>query len=237
CKTGRRKSVRPSDRSWLSPVYLFLYAFTFSLAYVSLDTGTGALILFGAVQITMVIANFFRGRRLSGQELAGMGTAFAGFIYLILPGVSAPPLAGFLLMSLSGVAWGLYTLRGQSSSNPLVDTGRNFMRSLTLVAVLVLFTFHRSAADSRGLLLAVLSGSLASGVGYTVWYFALRGLSTTTAAVSQLAVPVLAAAGGILFLGETLTLRLTLATLLILGGIAAVVTARNRPPAPADSTT
>ncbi|MFQ6614910.1 MAG: EamA family transporter, partial [Fidelibacterota bacterium] len=136
CKTGPRKNVKPTEQGWLSPLYLFVYAFTFSLAYVSLETGTGALILFAAVQMTMVAGNLLRGQPMNRGEWTGMALAFGGFVYLILPGVSAPPITGFLLMAVSGIAWGLYTLRGQSSSDPLVDTGRNFMRALVFVMIL-----------------------------------------------------------------------------------------------------
>ncbi len=213
--------------SWAAGLMLFVYAITFSYAYISLDTGTGALILFGAVQITMILVALFRGYRPSPAEWAGLVLAFAGFVYLMLPGISTPSALGFLLMTVSGIAWGLYTLQGRRSKNPLADTAYNFLRTVPLVLVVLVITFADSNYSMRGVLLAVLSGGIASGLGYTMWYTALGGLSFTQAAVLQLLVPVIAAAGGVIFVSEAITWRLTVSAVLILTGILLVVLNRN----------
>ena len=220
------ESRRPAG-SWRAALLLFAYAAPFSFAYVTLATGTGALLLFSAVQVTMILAVLFRRHRLQPLEWAGLAVAFAGFLYLVLPGVSAPPVAGSLLMTIAGVAWGGYTLLGQQTKNPVADTAGNFARTLPLLTLLVPFSYLAGHASTPGILLAVLSGAVTSGVGYTLWYFALRGLTATQAATIQLFAPVLAAFGGIFLLGETLTLRLTLAGALVLGGIALVVRGRK----------
>ena len=226
--TGRGGN-KTSRGSWPASVALFLYAAAFSYAYISLDTGTGALILFGAVQVTMIVLSIRAGNRLHVLEWAGVGTAFAGFVFLILPGVSAPSPSGFLLMSLAGIAWGIYTLMGKGSKDPLADTSYNFLRTTPMALILVLMALSSSAEySSQGILLAVLSGAIASGLGYTIWYTALRGLSTTQAAVVQLSVPFIAAMGGVAFSEETITLRLLESAVLILGGILLVVLGRLR---------
>ena len=205
---------------------LFLYAITFSYAYITLDTGTGALILFGAVQISMILISVFSGNRLHLSEWVGMALAFGGFVYLVLPGVSTPSPLGFSLMMVSGIAWGVYTLRGRGSESPLVDTAHNFLRTIPLVVILALVALYKAQYSAEGILYAALSGSLASGVGYSIWYAALRGLSATQAAVIQLLVPVIAAVGGILFVSEVITSRLAISALMILGGILFVVIGR-----------
>ena len=212
--------------SWLASFMLFIYALTFSFAYISLDTGTGALILFGAVQITMILVSFASGHRLHYSEWAGLAIAFSGFVYLVLPGLETPSLTGFALMTIAGVAWGIYTLRGRGSENPLSDTTYNFLRTLPLVGILLILSFGDAQLSQTGIFLAVLSGAVASGLGYTVWYLALRGLSLTQAAVVQLLVPVIAALGGIVFASELISLRLVLASILVLGGILTVVMGR-----------
>jgi drug/metabolite transporter (DMT)-like permease len=221
------KTSLPSKGSWYSSCMLFLYAITFSFAYITLDTGTGALILFGSVQITMILLSVISGNRLHITEWLGVSVAFAGFVYLILPGLSAPSLTGFMLMMVAGIAWGIYTLKGKGSKNPLSDTTYNFLRTTPVVIVLLIITIHNAHYSSDGILLAILSGSVASGIGYTVWYLALGGLTATQAAVVQLSVPVIAAFGGVIFISEAITLRLTLSALLILGGILLVVLGRN----------
>lgn len=221
------KTSFPSKGSWFSSCMLFLYAITFSFAYITLDTGTGALILFGSVQITMILLSVISGNRLHITEWLGVSVAFAGFVYLILPGISAPSLTGFMLMAIAGIAWGIYTLKGKGSKNPLSDTTYNFLRTTPVVIVLLIITIHNAHYSSDGILLAILSGSIASGIGYTVWYLALGGLTATQAAVVQLSVPVIAAFGGVIFISEAITLRLTLSALLILGGILLVVLGRN----------
>ena len=205
---------------------LFLYAITFSYAYISLDTGTGALILFGSVQMTMVLLSIISGTRLHFTEWAGMVIAFAGFVYLILPGVTPPSLTGFLLMTTAGIAWGIYTLQGRGSNNPLMDTAYNFFRTIPLVILLALTTINNSHYSPEGIFLALLSGGITSGIGYTLWYIALGRLSAIQAAVLQLLVPVIAALGGIIFVAEVITFRLTISATLVIGGILIVVLGR-----------
>ena len=217
----------PSKGSWKASLMLFVYAITFSFAYISLETGTGALILFGSVQITMILTGLYLGNKLHIFEWLGVLIAFAGFAYLIMPGLGAPSLQGFLLMTVAGMAWGFYTLAGKGSENPLSDTAYNFYRTLPLVLILIASTFQHAALSQKGVVLAVLSGGIASGVGYTIWYMALRGLSWTQAAVVQLLVPLIAAMGGVLFANEVFSLRMALSALLILGGILAVVLGKH----------
>ena len=212
--------------SWPASIALFIYGLTFSFAYVTLDTATGALILFGSVQITMILMSIFSGNRLHISEWFGMAIAFTGFVYLILPGVTTPSVIGFLLMTVSGIAWGIYTLKGRGSKNPIMDTAFNFLRTMPFVIILAIVTFKYAHYSSEGILLAVLSGSIASGIGYMIWYSALSGLSVTQAAVLQLLVPVIAAVGGIIFVSESISFRLTVSSAMILGGILMVVLGR-----------
>lgn len=212
-----------SKGNWLATSMLFLYAAAFSFGYISLDTGTGALILFGTVQITMIIASVMLGNRLYFSDWLGLFIAFSGFIYLVIPTLTTPSLTGVILMAISGIAWGGYTLLGISSKNPLSDTTYNFLRTLPFVLVLLVFTFKGSNLTSEGILLAVLSGAIASGLGYFIWYVALRGLSVTQAAVVQLFVPVIAAIGGVMFTSEQITLRLVESSILVLGGVLIVI--------------
>ena len=205
---------------------LFLYAMTFSFAYLSLDTGTGALILFGAVQLTIILVSILKGDRPHPSEWFGVLLAFGGFVYLMLPSVSTPSFSGFLLMTIAGVAWGIYTLLGKESANPLADTTMNFVRTLPFVGIAAIWAVSYGHLSAQGVGLACLSGAVASGLGYTVWYVALKGLSAVEAGVVQLSVPVIAAIGGILFVDESLTLRLVLAGSLILGGILTVIVGR-----------
>ena len=205
---------------------LFTYAITFSFAYITLHTGTGALILFGTVQITMILMSYLHGTRLHSIEWLGVATAFGGFVYLVLPGIAAPSLQGFILMTVAGIAWGLYTLKGRDSKAPLLDTAYNFIRTLPFVLVVVVFSVLHAHYSIKGVVLAMLSGGIASGIGYSIWYRALGGLSATQAAVVQLSVPVIATFGGVIFVGEPITLRLSLAGVLILGGILLVVVGR-----------
>lgn len=216
----------PAPGSWLSALMLFIYAVAFSFAYISLDTATGALVLFGAVQITMILGSLVTGARLHVPEWSGLLLAFAGFVYLVLPDVTTPSLPGFALMTGAGIAWGVYTLRGRRSAHPLGDTAFNFARTTPLALALALVAWPALHLSAAGVVLAVLSGALASGIGYTVWYMALEGLSATEAAVVQLLVPVLAALGGVVLVSETISLRLLVAATMILGGILAVIAAR-----------
>ena len=187
---------------------LFLYAAPFSFAYGALTTGTGALLLFGAVQVTMILGTLRAGDRPHPAQWLGLGIAFSGLVYLVLPGISAPSPVGASLMLLAGLAWGLYSLRGRKTGSPLAQTASNFARSVPMALALSLVAFGTIHADPRGVILALLSGALASGVGYVIWYQALASLSGIAASVVQLAVPVLAAGGGVLLLGERITLRL-----------------------------
>lgn len=218
--------TEPPKGSWKASFMLFLYALTFSYAYVTLDTGTGALVLFGAVQITMIATGLFAGHRLGYPESLGVLTAFGGLVYLVLPGLSTPSLLGFVLMSLSGIAWGFYTLAGQGSKNPLSDTAYNFLRTLPLVILVFIISYPQAHLSPKGVLLAVVSGGLASGLGYALWYTALGGLTAIQAAVVQLLVPVIAAVGGVLFANELFSMRLGLSSVLILGGIMIVIFAK-----------
>lgn len=223
-KSGQSASTKSG--SWLASLMLFLYAITFSYAYVTLDTATGALILFGSVQMTMILLSLLSGIRLHGTEWAGVVIAFAGFVYLVLPNISTPSVVGFLLMAAAGVAWGVYTLKGRGSKDPIIDTAYNFVRTIPLVAILALVTIGQAHYSVEGVLYAVLSGGIASGIGYAIWYSALGGLTATQAAVLQLLVPVIAAAGGVIFVSEAITMRLVLSGLFILGGILLVVLGR-----------
>lgn len=229
---ARQRSLRIGG-SWTSAAMLFLYAVPFSFAYLRLSAGTGALILFGAVQATMLSAALVAGERPPPRQWTGLALSLAGLVYLVLPGLTAPPLGASLLMGLAGVGWGYYSLRGRRTGDPLVETASNFVRSLPLAGLLVLAAAAHLHATPDGLLLAVLSGALASGAGYAVWYAALGGLTATRAAIVQLSVPLLAAAGGVLWLSETVTLRLALAAVAILGGVALAVTGRRTARAPA----
>lgn len=225
----QRKQNSPILRgSWLSAAFLFLYAITFSFAYLSLSTGTGALILFGSVQVTMIIAALRSGERPHSMEWGGLFLAIGGLVYLVSPGLTAPSPLGSGLMAVAGVAWGFYTLRGRGSGNPLGDTAGNFVYSVPMVLIVLLVSFGNLSVSSRGAMYAVLSGALASGVGYVIWYAALRGLTTTRAATVQLSVPVIAAWSGVVFLAENVSTRLVVAGVLILGGIALAVTSRTK---------
>lgn len=222
-KMAKKKEKARSNGSWLAASMLFIYAIAFSFGYVSLDTGTGALILFGAVQITMIISSLVSGNKLHYSEWLGLLIAFSGFVYLVLPNLNSPSLIGFILMTVSGIAWGFYTLVGRGSKNPLGDTTFNFLRTSPFLLVLIIFILKDFNITPEGILLAVLSGALASGVGYFVWYIALGGLSVTQAAVVQLFVPIIAALGGVLFTNEHITQRLIESSILVLGGILAVI--------------
>jgi drug/metabolite transporter (DMT)-like permease len=223
----RNTGHKPGTGSLSAGVMLFLYAITFSFAYITLNTGTGALILFGSVQITMILLSILSGNKLHVTEWIGVLIAFAGFVYLVLPGVAAPSLTGFILMTVAGIAWGVYTLKGRHSADPLLDTAYNFIRTVPFSVLLVIIALRHNSFTIEGILLAVLSGGIASGIGYMIWYIALRGISDTQAAVVQLSVPIIAAIGGIIFMSEAITLRLTMSAVAILGGILLVFTGRH----------
>jgi drug/metabolite transporter (DMT)-like permease len=214
--------------NWLSALALFAYAAAFSFAYVDLSAGTGALLLFGAVQATMILWGLHKGEGLDAIQIVGFIIAVTGLIVLVFPSVSAPPLIGSILMLVAGVAWGTYSLRGKAEKNPASVTAGNFLRAVPLAAVLSMIFARWAHVDLAGVRYAIISGAVTSGLGYVIWYSALLGLKAASAATVQLSVPVLAATGGILLLGEPLTLRYFLASIAILGGIALVVLEKNR---------
>lgn len=223
-------SARAGDAgSFSSALALWGYAAAFSLAYLRLPAGIGALVLFASVQATMIGWSVLRGTRPSARERSGFALAFAGLIVLTLPGATVPDPFALALMALAGVAWGIYSLRGRASTAPLATTSANFARSvpLALAALLVALVSTPLHASLRGALLASASGALASGLGYSLWYLALPHLGAVRAALVQLLVPVLTAAAGILLLGERPTLRLLLAGPLILGGVGFAVLGRR----------
>ena len=222
-----RDGASGSVGSWGSAAALFAYAAAFSYAYLSLSAATGALLLFGAVQTTMIAVGLWRGERLAARQVAGLVGALAGFVGLLLPGLSAPPWLGALLMAGAGVAWGIYTLRAKGAGDPLQVTAGNFLRACAFAGGLALAALPWSSLDPAGIGYAVASGALASGVGYAIWYTALRGLPVTSAATVQLSVPVIAALGGVARLGEPITLRLVVASAAILGGIALVIVGKT----------
>jgi len=214
--------------SWGSALALFAYAAAFSFAYLRIGAGVGALLLFGAVQATMLAWALSRGERLRWAEWAGLLAAVAGLVALVRPGLSAPDPAGAVLMIAAGAAWGAYSLRGRGASRPLAATAANFARAVPMAVALSIVLLGSVHLSTRGALLAAVSGALTSGVGYSLWYAALAGLTATQAAVVQLSVPVLAAAGAVALLGETLTPRLGACGAIILGGVALALLARNR---------
>ena len=222
-RTRVRNGKREPAGNWSSALALFIYAAAFSFAYVSLTAATGALLLFGAVQVTMIGFGLRRGERLQVAQTAGLVCALVGLVGLLLPGLAAPPLWGSVLMLAAGSAWGAYSLRGKGSGDPLRVTAGNFMRAVVFAAALSALTLPWASFDGPGVGYAIASGSVTSGIGYVVWYAVLPRLKMTSAATVQLSVPVIAAAGGMAFLGEPLTLRLVIASVAILGGIAFVV--------------
>jgi drug/metabolite transporter (DMT)-like permease len=215
----KRGARSPSYGSWMSAAMLFLYAVCFSFAYISLDTGVGALILFGMVQLTMVAGALMAGDRPAVAEWIGWLLAIAGFVYLVSPGLTAPSPVGSVLMGIAGIAWGVYSLRGRKEPFALAGTTYNFVRSVPMVIVVSALALEDLHLSANGTVLAIMSGAITSGVGYAIWYTALRSISSLQAAMVQLSVPVLAAAGGVLFLAESVSLRLIVSSLLILGGI------------------
>ena len=223
----------PLGGNWLSALALFAYAAGFSFAYVGLPAATGALLLFGAVQATMIGRGLWTGERMDAWQVSGLLLAACGLIVLLLPGLSSPPLWAAALMLGAGIAWGVYSLRGKRAGDPTASTAGNFLRSVPMALLLVLAMSPRGDMDATGAAYAIASGALASGLGYALWYAALPSLKATTAATVQLSVPVLAAIGGVVLLGEAPTLRLLLASIAVLGGVALALSRRGRPRAPA----
>lgn len=224
----RLRRVGRIGGSWASALALFVYAIAFSFAYMDLGAGTGALLLFGAVQASMLVLGIMRGERPGPVQGIGLALAVAGLVYLVLPGLAAPSPEGAVLMAAAGVAWGLYSLRGRRAGDPVAATAGNFLRAVPLAILATLLTVSRLEMDALGWTLALASGVLTSGLGYVIWYAALKGLSATRAAIVQLSVPVIAALGGVLLLAEPLTARLAIASCVILGGVALAILGRQR---------
>jgi drug/metabolite transporter (DMT)-like permease len=226
--SGRFFASRSTD--WRPAAMLFTYRVFFSFAYVSLTAGTGALILFGAVQMTMFTAALSSGERFAPVAWGGLALAVAGLVYLVSPGLAAPDAFGAALMAVAGIAWGVYSLLGRGAPDPLETTAWAFLYALvpTLAIAVAAALQSGASATSYGIALAVASGAIASGCGYVIWYAALKGLTAARAATVQLSVPAIAAVGGVLFIGEDLTLRLILASIATIGGIAIVLTQRAK---------
>lgn len=209
----------PLPGSWTAAIVLALYALPFAFSYTQLSAGTGALILFGCVQLTMPAAALYEGERPHAVQWMGLVIALAGLVTLVFPGLTAPSPAAAALMATAGVCWGLYSLGGRGAANPLLQNTGNFVRAVPLIAAASLLAAPRFHIEPRGVLLSMASGAIATGLGYVVWYAALRGLSAVRASVVQLAVPVIASGGGVFLLSEQVTVRLVLSTVLVLGGI------------------
>lgn len=224
---NRKTLSAAKSGNWSSAFFLFAYAIAFSFAYLGLTAATGALILFGFVQLTMLGVSIVRGERPRVFEFVGLIVAASGLTYLVFPGLSSPPFISSLLMAAAGMAWGFYTLRGKGSEDPLADTAGNFVRSVPMIVVAAIPFLIGAKLSARGVLLAVVSGAVASGIGYAVWYSALRYHSATRAGVLQLSVPLLAAIGGVLLLGEIADIRLAIAGALILGGIGITIAGKQ----------
>jgi drug/metabolite transporter (DMT)-like permease len=226
----RRGSVRTGrlPGSWASAAALFCYAAAFSYAYLTLGAAMGALVLFGAVQFTMILWGIARGERPGLAAFAGMALAFGGFVFLVAPGLESPDPKGTVLMGAAGIAWGIYSLRGRGSTDPIGDTAGNFIRTVPAALLLLLLSLPSNGMSATGVALSLASGVVASGLGYVVWYTALPALAATRAAIVQLTVPVIAALGGVLFVGEAISAHLVIAATVILGGVAITILSRDR---------
>lgn len=223
---------RPPSRSngnWRSALALFAYMIFFSFAYISLGAANGALILFGAVQLTMFAVALSTGERFPVLALAGLALAVGGLVYLVSPGLTAPDPWGATLMTIAGIAWGVYSLLGRGASDPLTATTMNFIYCAPLVAIVSLFSLSQFHLSASGVAYAIASGAIASGCGYVIWYAALRGLTAGRAATVQLSVPVIAAIGAVILLSEPITTRLIVASIATLGGVALVLSQRAAP--------
>jgi drug/metabolite transporter (DMT)-like permease len=223
-----RRNMSGIGGNWGSALALFAYAASLSFSYAGLTTATGALILFGAVQATMIGHSILHGDYLRRWQLVGLILALAGLVGLLLPGLTAPPIGSSLLMLGSGIAWGVYSLRGKGVSDPVGATAGNFLRAAPMAAVLSLLMLSELSVDRAGFFCALVSGALTSAIGYTIWYTVLPCLKVTQASTVQLSAPVIAAIGGTLFLDESVTLRMVLASIAILGGIALVILEKQR---------
>ncbi len=225
---NQANNTNPSTGDWLSALALFAYAVCFSYAYVALSAGTGALLAFGAVQTTMVSYGFAKGERPHAREIIGFVAAVVGLLVLLLPSATTPSLANSLTMLAAGTAWGVYSIRGKSVGDPARATAGNFYRCIPLTVALSVCTLPWISIDPHGVVYAVISGALTSGIGYIIWYAAVKELRVTQAATAQLGVPLVTALGGIIFLGESLSLHVLVAAVLVLGGMAIVVLGRGR---------
>lgn len=214
--------------NWPSALALFVYAAGFSFAYIHLTAATGALLLFGAVQISMIGFGLWSGEKFRALQWFGLSVAFAGLIALLFPGLTAPPLFSAMLMIAAGVAWGIYSLRGRGAGDPTGVTAGNFLRTLPFAIGLSVISLGNARTDGTGMMYGAASGAITSGIGYAIWYRALPELKATKAAIVQLSVPVIAAIGGVLLLGEAVTPRLMLASAAVLLGIGLVIVERNR---------
>ncbi len=227
---GSRASV--SSGNWCSAAALMIYGLCFSLAYIDLTAGTGALILFAAVQITMISGGLLKGETLTGLQILGSILAVGGLVALLLPSAETPPILAGLLMMISGIGWGVYSLRGRGAGDPTLQTSGNFVRASCFSVLLLPFTgleIFKSNISEPGIILAIISGAITSGLGYVIWYMALKNLSAIKAGLAQLTVPVIAAFGGILFIAEPLTLRFVAISSIILIGVAlATLTGQTR---------
>lgn len=226
--TPFRGAVSGRHGNWFSAGSLFLYCASFSLAYLALTAATGALILFGTVQISMISHGLWSGERPSLRQVIGLAVAFGGLCWLVLPGLSAPPLWGSLLMMVAGVAWGVYSIRGKGLADPTLATAGNFLRAVPFALGFGFLALPWLSLDATGALYAVASGAITSGLGYAVWYTALGGLSSTQAATAQLTVPAIAASGGAVLLAEPITWHLIISSIAILGGAAVVIMEKQR---------
>ena len=214
--------------NWPSALALFAYAAAFSFAYLHLSAGTGALLLFGAVQATMTGYGLYIGERLRAWQWLGLALALGGLAWLVAPGLAAPPPGSSLLMAAAGIAWGIYSLRGRGSADAIATTAGNFVRAVVPTLALALLMHAQRKLDGAGLAWALVSGALTSGLGYVVWYAVVPQLRAATAATVQLSVPVIAAAGGLALLGEAMSLRLAVSAAAVLGGIALVIAGKQR---------
>jgi drug/metabolite transporter (DMT)-like permease len=231
---GRQRFLRARDTrpnglggNWISSLALFIYASALSYSYADMSTGIGALLLFGAVQATMILTGLWRGERLNSRQTVGLVLALAGVGAILSYGLDAPPISSALLMLTSGVAWGVYSLRGRGVADPTGDTAGNFLRASSMSVLLSVFFLAHQHLDRQGVLYAMLSGAITSGLGYAIWYAVLPKLTRTRAAAVQLSVPVFASLAGALFVNEPITLNLMLTSAAVLGGIALVVYSKH----------
>lgn len=230
-RRGRERGPARLGGTWISALALFAYAILFSFAYRGMAAGSGALVLFAAVQATMIGWGLVQGERFRPIQIAGLAIAGAGLVWLVAPGLDAPPLGAASAMATSGVAWGIYSLRGRGAGDPVAASAGNFARALPFAGLGSLVAATSATLDPAGVALAVASGAITSGIGYAIWYTVVPRLAATTAATVQLTVPAIASGMAVVFLGEALTLRLVLASIAILGGIAVVIVWRRKPPA------